>query len=173
MDLGAMVCVPVSPRCDECPLTSCCRAFLNGLQREIPTPRRRPEPTAVEQAMIAVRRGRRFLLRRSPPGERWAGLWEFLRVPISRNGTVPDAELERAVAGLCGLSVETEAGGFDLRHTVTRFRIRLHCATARFLKGSPHGPGEYRWSRPDEFGGFALSMPARKFADRLAAQRDS
>ena len=78
MDFGATICVPTSPRCDECPLTACCQAFRDGQQGEIPLDRAGPEPTAVRQAMVAVRRGRRYLLRRSPAGERWAGLWEFL-----------------------------------------------------------------------------------------------
>jgi A/G-specific adenine glycosylase len=168
MDLGATICVPTSPRCDECPLTACCQAFRDGLQGEIPLPRARPEPTAVRQAMVAVRRGRRYLLRRSPAGERWAGLWEFLRVPVDRHDAVSQPDLERAVAKLCGLSVEAEAPGFELRHTVTRFRIRLHCATARYLSGATKGPAEYRWARAEEFADFAFSMPARKFADRLA-----
>jgi A/G-specific adenine glycosylase len=168
MDLGATICVPASPRCDECPVTSCCQAFRDGLQGAIPAPRVRPEPTAVRQAMIAVRRGRRYLLRKSPAGERWAGLWEFLRVPVDRNDAVSQPDLERAVATLCGLAVEADSDGFELRHTVTRFRIRLHCTTARYLSGTTNRLAEYRWARADEFAAFAFSMPARKFADRLA-----
>jgi A/G-specific adenine glycosylase len=169
MDLGATICVPANPRCEECPIRSCCEAFRRGLQKEIPAPRPRPEPTAVAQAMIAVRRGRRFLLRKSPSGERWAGLWEFLRVPLTRGTAISQGALEKAVAHFCGLAVEAEPNGFELHHTVTRFRIRLHCATARYLSGTPNGAGEYRWARPDEFPHFAFSTPARKFADRLRA----
>jgi A/G-specific adenine glycosylase len=171
MDLGATICIPVSPRCEECPVISCCQAFRKGLQNEIPPPRVRPAPTAVSQAMIAVRRGNRYLLRKSPKGERWAGLWEFLRVPLDRDKAPSRAVLERAVAGLCGLKVEAEPEGFELRHTVTRFRIRLHCSTARYRGGSLRGPAEYQWAQSDEFQNFAFSMPARKVADRLTANR--
>jgi A/G-specific adenine glycosylase len=186
MDLGATICVPVSPRCDRCPVISCCRAFREGVQTEIPLPKRRPEPTAVSQAMIAVKRGGRYLLRKSPPGERWHGLWEFLRVPLDaendskstkrksqKHGQPAAAELEQAVAALCGLVVDSNPDGFELRHTVTRFRISLLCLTARFRSGTPRGPAQYRWARPDEFANFAFSMPARKFADRLAANGSS
>jgi A/G-specific adenine glycosylase len=173
MDLGGTVCVPASPRCEECPLTSCCQTFRRGLQAKVPAPKARPKPTSVAQAMIAVRRDGRYLLRKSPAGERWAGLWEFLRVPLSANEAASPVVLERAVAALCRLTVEADPNGFELRHTVTRFRIRLHCATARYLAGTPNGPAEYSWSRPDEFPKFAFSMPARKFADRLAAAEHS
>ena len=182
MDLGATVCVPVSPRCNQCPVISCCEAFRKGVQTEIPLPKRRPEPTAVSQAMIAVKRGGRYLLRKSPPGERWHGLWEFLRVPLDdgsdsknekrkrhKQAQPAAARLEQAVTALCGLAVDSNADGFELRHTVTRFRISLLCLTARFRSGTPRGPAEYRWARPAEFANFAFSMPARKFADRLAA----
>ena len=86
-----------------------------------------------------------------------------------KHGQPAAAELEHAVAALCGLAVDSNADGFELRHTVTRFRIRLLCLTARFRSGTPRGPAEYRWARPAEFANFAFSMPARKFADRLAA----
>jgi hypothetical protein len=77
--------------------------------------------------------------------------------------------LERAVAALCGLDVDADSEGFELRHTVTRFRIRLWCTTARYRGGVLETKAQYHWARPDEFSAFAFSMPARKFADRLAA----
>ena len=42
MDLGATICVPTTPRCEECPVTARCQAFRDGLQNEIPIPRVRP-----------------------------------------------------------------------------------------------------------------------------------
>jgi A/G-specific adenine glycosylase len=195
MDLGATVCTPVEPRCAECPVRSCCQAFREGVQREIPRPRARPQTTFVDEAMIAVRREGRYLLRRSPPGERWAGLWEFLRVSLNAdtlrgNGDVPRdgratagsgmhvlstrtrRRMERAVAELCGLTIDTEREAFEFHHTVTRFRIRLLCAIADYRGGPLKPTGNFRWTTPGEFHRLALSMPARKFADRLAAGKN-
>ncbi len=31
MDLGAMICTPVEPACERCPVRSCCRAFRDGI----------------------------------------------------------------------------------------------------------------------------------------------
>jgi len=190
MDLGAMVCTPVEPRCAECPVRSCCQAFREGVQREIPRPRTRPKTTFVSEAMIAVRREGRYLLRRSPPGERWAGLWEFLRVSLdadpprgnggrAKSGSGTHAlsaqtrqRMERAVTELCGLTIDAEREAFEFQHTVTRFRIRLLCAIADYRGGPLKPSGNFRWTMPGEFRRLALSMPARKFADRLAAREN-
>lgn len=187
MDLGAMVCTPVEPHCGECPLRSCCRAFLDGVEREIPRPHARPETTFVSEAMIAVRKEGRYLLRRSPPGERWAGLCEFLRISLGEGASEENGDrrpakpgsglralaastrrrLERTVAERSGLTVDTRPEAFEFYHTVTRFRIRLLCVVAECQGGALIRSGNFRWAAPAQFGRFALSMPARKFADRL------
>ena len=58
MDLGATICTPAEPACERCPVRSCCRAFRDGVVHEIPRPRVRPQTTFVDEAMVAVRRGR-------------------------------------------------------------------------------------------------------------------
>jgi A/G-specific adenine glycosylase len=190
MDLGAMICTPVAPACERCPVRSCCRAFRDGVVNEIPRPRVRPQTTFVKEAMIAVREEGRYLLRKSPAGERWAGLWEFLRIGLGEdargsNGKDSRAKsksssqplsmsmrrrLEQAVTERCGLSVESEPVAFEFQHTVTRFRIRLLCVIAESPGGSSKLPENFRWATPAQFGRFALSMPARKFARRLAEE---
>jgi A/G-specific adenine glycosylase len=192
MDLGATLCIPIEPRCAECPLRTCCRAFLGGLQREIPTARRRPQVTFVTEAMIAVRKRGRFLLWRRPRGARWAGLWEFLRIPLgpdSSNGSANvrqnprsdgngtchlsrqmRTQIENEVAEVSGLCARSDSQGVELRHSVTRFRIQLTCVVAEYCGGTPKASLEFRWVRPSDFGSYALSMPARKFADRLASE---
>jgi len=193
MDLGALICTPTEPSCSACPVRSSCQAFRDGLQQEIPLPKQRPQTTFVTQAMVAVRKDERYLLRRSPQGERWAGLWEFLRVDLDKqqangeNGTqcrrnrmpfAPHAlspalrqRIERAIADFSGLTVDVDSGAFDFHHSVTRFRIRLICAVAELRGGMVDAGAELRWATPRSFSRHALSMPARKFADRLAARQ--
>lgn len=36
MDLGALICIPRSPRCEQCPVQKFCRAYKHGLARELP-----------------------------------------------------------------------------------------------------------------------------------------
>ena len=192
MDLGAMICTPTEPRCPECPVRTCCRAFQQGIQQSVPRPRVRPQMTFVDEAMVAVRDEGRYLLRQSLPGERWAGLWEFVRISLqsapAENGTgLPQKArnrlqelsrplarlLEQEIAERTGLVVAAESPAYEFHHTVTRFRIRLLCVTAENRGGTLGSAANFRWATPAQFRRLALSMPARKFADRLTATANS
>ncbi len=82
MDLGATVCTPTDPRCDECPVASCCRALAEQAQAEIPAPKQRPEITETHEAYVAIESAGRYLIYRRPEGQRWAGLWDFPRFEL-------------------------------------------------------------------------------------------
>ena len=36
MELGALICIPRSPRCEQCPVKAYCRAYKNGMERVLP-----------------------------------------------------------------------------------------------------------------------------------------
>jgi len=92
MELGSTVCLPRRPRCADCPVSRFCLAYQQGLQETIPRQRAKPAVELCHEAAVIVRRNDRVLLRRIPEGQRWAGLWDFPRFPLS-------AELaERAAA---------------------------------------------------------------------------
>ncbi|MCA9053078.1 MAG: A/G-specific adenine glycosylase [Planctomycetaceae bacterium] len=187
MDLGATVCVPDEPRCEECPVMTLCGAFQSGRQCEIPIPKRRPELTDVtECAVVAQRRGK-YLVRRCQPGERWAGLWDFPRFPV----TTPEpgnqskvrttgqssnvgATLARAasegVRRLTGIEVAIQSQLREIRHGVTRYRIRLICLSGQWRSGTLSGSDDLlRWVSRDELQHLPLSTTGRKIAGTLAA----
>ena len=74
-----------------------------------------------------------------------------------------------AGARLTGLEAEAGELFHQLRHTVTRYRIRLLC-----FHGAIRDPqsttklaaaGPIRWVQPEEFSELPLSMTGRKLAD--------
>ncbi|HEX6984664.1 MAG TPA: NUDIX domain-containing protein, partial [Planctomycetaceae bacterium] len=192
MDLGATVCTVKNPRCEACPVRQNCRAFALGSQNEIPLPKARPAVTDVTEAYVVVRKGDTFLLRRRSQGERWAGLWDFPRcelpherpvdgllLPPGRNGQkalplgdgVPDGlrkHLESHVAGQTGVRIRLGEPFAELRHGVTRFRIRVVCFEAAYRTGAVADPEAVRWVTPAELGGLALSRTGRRLAEMLA-----
>ncbi|HUG90645.1 MAG TPA: A/G-specific adenine glycosylase [Planctomycetaceae bacterium] len=167
MELGSTVCTPVDPRCDACPVRPCCRAAADGAQHEIPRPAARPQVIDVTEACLAIHRRGRYLLRRRGPHERWAGLWDFPRYAAHARSPGRLAAMARESLGI---DVQVVRRLTELRHAVTRFRIRLVCYLAECQSGCVRSRPDVRWVRPGEFDRFALSVSGRKLAASLLAR---
>jgi A/G-specific adenine glycosylase len=169
MELGSLVCTPRSPRCDQCPLASVCESNRRGIQEQIPRRRAKLPSEDVLEASVAVRRRGDLLLRRRTSGERWAGLWDFLRFPLSaRLGEARRRELVDSVRQQSGLAVQGLRSVATLKHGVTRFRITLECYTAESIAARPRlSPGEWRWVDPVELNSLPLSVTGRRFSRLL------
>ncbi len=174
MELGASVCSPKSPDCERCPVSGWCGAFRDQTQATIPRLAKRAEITAVTEASVAVRRNGSYLLRRRTPGERWAGLWDFVRFELATakptvSVTADDVpQIIAAVYRQTGLRVDLGPQLAELKHAVTRYRITLKCFTAEKVSGTLRTGEEWQWVKAAKFGEYPLSVTGRKFAKLLA-----
>jgi A/G-specific adenine glycosylase len=165
MELGALVCTPVAPRCGDCPLAARCAARQQGLQGEIPFRAPPVAITEVQETAIVVRRGEQVLLAQRPATGRWAGLWEFPHGPL-----VPEESHEEAgrrlLAELTGLEASLGPELLTIRHGVTRYRITLVCFEARHTAGEFASPfyAEARWVDPTDLPAYPVSAPQRRLA---------
>jgi A/G-specific adenine glycosylase len=182
LDLGAGVCTSAAPACDRCPLRESCIAFRDGTQRSIPRAAPRPQVTELLEAVVVIEHNGRFLLRRCVPDERWAGLWDFPRVglplsvaPASRltphsSGRIDPLlvrETGQQVESLTGIRVELGPAFGELRHTVTRYRIRLLCLRGKRVGGRLRcDSSSPRWVPLPEIADLPLSSTGRQIADR-------
>ncbi len=89
MELGALVCTPLNPRCDGCPVAGLCRARTQGNPEAYPV--RAPKAPAREQAwQVAVFRHQEalFLVPRNEKGL-LKGLWGFPMTPADEEPGLP------------------------------------------------------------------------------------
>ncbi len=78
MELGATVCTPQKPRCNECPLSAHCAAKADDLVAVLPELATREKPTQVHMvAAIVFRAGRVLVTKLGADAPRWAGMWLF------------------------------------------------------------------------------------------------
>ncbi|WP_437228511.1 A/G-specific adenine glycosylase [Planctomicrobium sp. SH661] len=181
MELGSTICTPAAPKCEDCPLTGYCVAFQSGQQSTIPVKQQRPEVTQVVEATIAIRDGEKWLVRQRAPGERWAGMWDFPRFPLE---TLQPAEklTKRSLSSvlreamdrlkeLCDVEVHNIEESMQIRHSVTRYRIRLLCLQAE-LNSRSRSSGELKaglcWVSLDELKTMPMPITGRQFAERLS-----
>jgi A/G-specific adenine glycosylase len=170
MELGSLICTPRTPNCEECPVSALCQAREAGLQEQIPAIKRKLKFEDAHEAAIVIRRGTKVLLRERPHGERWAGLWDFVRFPIlARRNRELHPEIERKVHEQVGMKVSIGPRLTTLKHGVTRFRITLDCYTAEHLSGlsKKHDGAALHWVKPSGLAEYPLSVTARKLATLL------
>jgi A/G-specific adenine glycosylase len=172
MEVGALVCTPVAPRCAACPLAGICASHRLGLQDEIPRPTARPQPVDVQEVAVVVRRGCEVLLVQRPTGGRWASMWEFPRGPVAGAET-HEAAAARLLAERTGIRAVVEGELMTLRHGVTHHRITLVCFEARYRSGR-FRPAYYPravWLPPGRLLDYPVSSPQRRLVQALTGSR--
>ncbi|MFP5504540.1 MAG: A/G-specific adenine glycosylase, partial [Candidatus Sericytochromatia bacterium] len=106
MELGARVCVPGKPRCDQCPVAAHCAALAAGVTSELPVKAKKKKPKPVVLAVALVEREGRLLLVPRPSEGLWGGMWGF---PAAESASVDEAG-EALAAALASLGLEAEIG---------------------------------------------------------------
>lgn len=169
MELGSLICTPRSPKCAECPLANLCVAKKKGLQEEIPLPKKRVVFESVTEAAVAIRAGDEVQLRRQQPGERWAGLWDFVRFDIlAEKAEQIKSEAAKKAGEITGLCLAPLTHLETLKHSVTRFRITLHCYVTVVVAASRSKTQtvdtETAWVAIDDLETYPLSVTGRQLA---------
>ena len=79
MELGALVCLPTKPMCDECPLRTWCKALVNNTVELLPV--RKPRTKVKDRYMeytIYLTPERTTLIHQRKGNDIWKHLWEFV-----------------------------------------------------------------------------------------------
>ncbi len=178
MELGSLICTPNEPNCPQCPLKTLCQAFANGAQNEIPIKKTRPVITPLIEATVAIQHGELYLIRQRTSHERWAGLWDFPRFELKE--VSPELNLYSAafkkLPGLVAreaslatqLNLNTPEFVLQIRHSVTRYRIRLLCYLAELdsIEDTVLLTG-FRWVNLAELANLPMPVSGRKYANLL------
>ena len=166
MDLGASVCVPGTPDCAACPLSSVCRAYIAGRPEALPVKTKKRPPAQKYYAVAILRhQGRTCLFRRSE--KMLNSLYVFLLIPLPEGAGVGDA-LDRTDSFL--LSRVSAKPAFYLgsaKHTFTHQVWNMTLVLAECGADSWSGPEEHIWADPDALA--ALPMPGAMKAAREKA----
>ena len=167
MELGALVCTPKKPACEQCPLAAVCIAKRDGLQELIPLKADRRPTENVREICVVPRYRSEVLLARRPSGGRWANMWEFPRTQLE-----PGENHEAAARRLIGEAGLRAALGVELltvRYGVNRFRMTMVCleAICRAKSFDSTYYVEWRWLQPTDLHAYPVSSPQRKLAAAL------
>ncbi len=172
MDLGATICTPKSPDCDNCPVAELCQAYILGIQDQRPVKKNKPAvPHYIVTAAVIHRNGQVLIAQRPDKGL-LGGMWEF---PGGKTEPGENLEtcLKREICEELGVDIEVGApfGVYD--HAYTHFKITLYAFECQLNNGVPvaHEHTDIRWIKTTALTDFPMGKVDRQIAERLNENR--
>ena len=77
MELGAVICTPKKPKCDECPIRSGCVAYREGRIAELPVKAKRTKVRTRHFNYLFIVKDDRFFLRKRAAKDIWRNMYEL------------------------------------------------------------------------------------------------
>jgi A/G-specific adenine glycosylase len=168
MELGATICTPRLPRCDECPFVRVCRAYALSIQEKLPERATQKRVPHYDVTAAIIRKRGRVLIAQRPLDGMLGGLWEFPGGKRERGESLPEC-LQREIKEELGIEIKVGRPVTQVEHAYTHFRITLHAFECRHVSGRPHTlqVADWRWVALDELDDFAFAATDRKIIRAL------
>jgi A/G-specific adenine glycosylase len=168
MELGALVCVPKIPLCDQCPLAQDCQANLLGIQDDRPVRKERTSIPHLQVTAGVITLDNQVLIAKRPPSGLLGGLWEFPGGTQERDETLQETlcrELKEE------LDLEVEIGSLlgEYQHAYTHYKVTLHAFHCRLMSEDfqLNYHTEANWVSPDELDQYPMGKIDRQIAKQL------
>ncbi|MDA0745752.1 MAG: A/G-specific adenine glycosylase, partial [bacterium] len=149
MELGATVCLPKSPNCTTCPVSSHCIAYQSGEPESLPVKapkKKRPHHT---MGVGIVQHNSTFLIARRPEDGLLGGLWEFPATRKKTSESLQDCCL-RGILETTDVHAKIKTRFHTVKHAFTHFSVTMHAFRCEYQNGQagPVGCTEARWVSP-------------------------
>jgi len=131
MELGAIVCTPKSPRCEECPWKSGCAARRSGDPLAFPAAKAKRQVLEVDAAALWIVREGRVLLHQRPKAGAMRDMWE-----LPTQATAAGRGLW-ASAWPDNLKPKGAGDLWSGRHSITHHRIQVSVSAGELLGTLP------------------------------------
>jgi len=168
MELGALICTPKKPVCNQCPLQEGCKALAMGTTGEIPYKSPSRTVPRYQVAIAVIARGKTFYIQKRPSRGHLGGMWEF---PGGKGeaAETPEQTLVRECVEELKVQVVIESKLARVAHIYSHFHIDLHVFICR-LEDESHLPSPslpHNWITIDQLAEYPFPGANHKFFPAL------
>lgn len=124
IELGALVCTPRNPACNECVLSPDCIARKEGLQQQLPLKKKTFQITHRYFYYFLLREGDAIYLKQRNTGDIWAMLWDFPLIEANTGINMNELQKHKLWQELLGMIPhQVEAISQMFQHQLTHQKI--------------------------------------------------
>jgi A/G-specific adenine glycosylase len=142
MELGALICTPLNPKCAQCPIGTLCRAHKRGLQNSLPEKRSKSATQRVRIVTLLLHRRGKIVLTSGNDQGFIPGQWG-LPYALVANEDGPAESARTLCRRVLGREVALKECGI-FRHTISRRVISVHGYLGR-IPGMHQPNSTCRW----------------------------
>lgn len=158
MDLGALLCTRSKPECPACPVKEDCRAFTEGREAELPSPK--PPTKVTEQTVIMsilCDEAGRVLLEKRPGTGIWGGLW-----------CLPAGDALASISERIGFGLEQATPLPSFEHRLSHVRMTIQpCLAATAMATQVRCNERLGWFDTRQQAELGLPQPVSELLQRL------
>jgi A/G-specific adenine glycosylase len=147
MELGALICTPRQPRCEDCPIRAICLSYSLGIQEERPVMRSKPQLPHYLVSSAVIQQDQKVLIAQRPPDGLLGGMWEFPGGKVELGEDLVTG-LKREICEELGVDIQVGASFGVYHHSYTHFRITLHAYLCKLNGSQPQAlfHNQFAWS---------------------------
>lgn len=158
MELGALICKPTNPACNECPITGMCYAFNYQSIDKFPVkPKKNKIPHHLVVVGIIKNSKNEILITKRKKNQLLGGLWEFPGGKVQEKESLENA-LERELFEELSIKPKINNKLCNVNHAYSHFKVTIHafiCETTETTI-TLNSADEYKWIRGNQFDEYAF-----------------
>jgi A/G-specific adenine glycosylase len=135
MELGATLCIPKSPICQQCPVQTICQALLKSRVNEFPPSRKKVTSKKIEVSAAIIIKNNKVYIQQRAKGGLMGGLWEFPGGKREEDES-PEECLKREIQEELRATIISLNKVMTIKHTYTQFRVTLNVFSCKLGGGS-------------------------------------
>jgi A/G-specific adenine glycosylase len=172
MELGARICTPANPDCDQCPLMENCLAFELGLQESRPVKSGKSEIPEITVTAGVIHQTGMYLIAKRPPDGLLGGMWEFPGGKQKPGETLHQTLIRELNEELNARVKVGEAIG-TFQHSYTHKRVQLHAYYCELLDQGiqPLFHTDLKWVSPENLDQFPMGKLDRQISIHVLNDR--
>ena len=167
MELGALICTPKLPDCENCPVRKHCQANSAGIQNDIPVKKKAVRTPEEFRLVLCIENAGRYLIEQRPATGRWATMWQFATVPVESIKPRVAAEIAKSCTQSFGIKTTRQKQIGEFQHILTHRRYTFQIFHAIAISPLPKLATNRRWVRLAELDHYPLPRPHSKIAELL------
>lgn len=159
IEVGALLCLPKQPKCEECPLNSHCVAFLNKLQNQIPVTVQKQKPMEKYRHYLCLHWGDTVAIRMRNESGIYQHLYEF--PAVSREDKLDHLDAILALFGIVdNISIISKK---TFKHQLTHQTIYATCWYLRISDDKFVSPSDWEWHNKESI----ANLPIHRLMEKM------